>query len=206
MTTTAYERAQRIGQHAVRTAILDQAITLLTREGHAALTVRRIATEAGCSTKVIYTLFGGKDKLVEALWREGFARFQRVLEDVRPGSGPIEDVLALAAAYRAYAHAEPYYYRIMFENVIPEFSPGEGAGREAKRAFHLLEAACAAAVAVGELAGDPREIADQMFMAMHGAVSLELSGFFDRDHADALFPALCAGLLRSFAGPPEAAG
>ncbi|MFI0419843.1 TetR/AcrR family transcriptional regulator [Spongiactinospora sp. 9N601] len=206
MTSTAYERAQRIGQNAVRTAILDQAITLLTREGHAALTVRRIATEAGCSTKVIYTLFGGKDGLAEALWREGFARFRRALEDVRPGPGPTAHLLALAAAYRAYALAEPYYYRIMFEKVIPEFSPSADDGREARQAFRLLKSACEAAVAAGELAGDPQEIADQMWMAMHGAVSLEVSGFFERDHADTLFPALCAAILRSFTAPPGAAG
>ncbi|MFD0660124.1 TetR/AcrR family transcriptional regulator [Thermocatellispora tengchongensis] len=67
--TTAYEKAQLAGQNAVRTAILDAAIRLLADEGPAALTVRRISGDVGCSTKVIYTMFGGKDGLVEALWR-----------------------------------------------------------------------------------------------------------------------------------------
>lgn len=43
---------------------------LLTQEGSAALTLRRVATDAGCSTTVLYTMFGGKDGPAEALYRE----------------------------------------------------------------------------------------------------------------------------------------
>ncbi|MDF5757056.1 TetR/AcrR family transcriptional regulator [Spongiactinospora sp. TRM90649] len=201
MTTTAYERAQRIGQEAVRTAILDEAIALLTGEGPGALTVRRIATEAGCSTKVIYTLFSGKDGLVEALWVEGFARFARALGRVPSGPDPIVNLMTMGVAYREYAHAEPSYYKIMFENAIPGFTPSAEARKVAMAAFTLLESTCAAAVETGALAGDPREIADQIWMAVHGAVSLELSGFFDRARADVLFPELCRSMARSFAPP-----
>lgn len=89
MTVTAYQQAQRQGQGVVRDVILDAAKRLLVGEGPGALTVRRISAEVGCSTKVIYTLFGGKDGLSEALWLEGFARFERRLLEVPAHDDPL---------------------------------------------------------------------------------------------------------------------
>jgi AcrR family transcriptional regulator len=198
MTLTPYEQAQHIGQDAVRTAILDKAITLLIGEGPAALTVRRIATEVGCSTKVLYTLFQGKEGLAAALWREGFARFGKALGDVPHHPDPVEYLDALGMAYRAYAHAEPAYYKVMFEGVIPGFSPDPDAYRASRLPFGILEAACTACVETGRFAGDPRDIANLIWMAVHGAVSLELSGFFTLEQGDQLYRALCDSLIASF--------
>src|SRR5688572_7662863 len=114
MAVTAYQQAQREGQEVVRAAILDAASRLLVSEGPAALTVRRISGEVGCSTKVIYTIFGGKEGLGEALWREGFGRFERRLLAVPCQDDPLADLHAGLGAYRDYALAEPDYYRVMF--------------------------------------------------------------------------------------------
>ncbi|MDP9356610.1 MAG: TetR/AcrR family transcriptional regulator, partial [Chloroflexota bacterium] len=72
-----YEAIQAEGQAALRRAILDEAILLLVEEGLQGLSLRRIAGAVGCSTTVLYTLFGGKSGIVEALWLEGFARLWR---------------------------------------------------------------------------------------------------------------------------------
>ncbi len=53
-------------------AILEAASKLLSEEGAGALTVRRIATEAGCSTMGLYSRFGGKDGVVDQLYVQGF--------------------------------------------------------------------------------------------------------------------------------------
>lgn len=182
MTLTAYQQAQQVSQDAVRTAILDRAISLLTTHGHAALTVRRIAAEAGCSTKVLYTLFSGKDGLVDALGREGFARLGRALERVPHHRDPLAHLTALTLAYRAHARAEPAYYEIMFAG----FAPGPEASWAA---LGILESACAACVQAGQAIGDPRQIAVQLWTTVHGAVSLELSGFVGREHGDRLLAA-----------------
>ena len=52
---SAYGRAYAAGRPAVRRLVLDAASRLLEAEGPEALTMRRIAAEAGCSTSVLYT-------------------------------------------------------------------------------------------------------------------------------------------------------
>ena len=53
-------------------ALLAAAGKVLAEEGASALTVRRIATEAGCSTMGLYSRFGGKDGVVDQLYVQGF--------------------------------------------------------------------------------------------------------------------------------------
>lgn len=200
---TAYEQAQRAGRNAVRTAILDAATALLVTEGPAALTVRRIAAEVGCSTKVIYTMFGGKEGLVEALWMEGFARFGRALRAAPRGDGPLDHLRELGRAYRTYAMTEPNYYRVMFEGVVPGFRPSEAATRESRGTFEILVAAVAECIKAGVFPeGDPVEIADTIWMATHGAVSLELAGFYTPDEAERRFAALTNALIAAYASRP----
>lgn len=57
---TPYAAAAAAGKHALRTLVLDTASRLLEDDGPDALTMRRIASEVGCSTTVRYTMFGGK--------------------------------------------------------------------------------------------------------------------------------------------------
>src|SRR4051812_15785478 len=61
------------------TAILEAAGTLLAKEGAEALTVRRIAAAAGCSTMGLYSRFGGKDGVVEHLFIEGFQQLDAAI-------------------------------------------------------------------------------------------------------------------------------
>src|SRR5438105_9415646 len=57
-----------------RRPVLESAARLLAEEGPHGLSLRRIAAEAGGSTQLVYTLFGGKPGLADALYAEGFGR------------------------------------------------------------------------------------------------------------------------------------
>lgn len=201
---TAYQVAQEAGQSAVRATVLDAATHLLVSEGATALTVRRISAQMGCSTKVIYTMFGGKDGLIEALWLEGFARFERCLLEVPMRGDPLEHVLDLGQAYRAYAIAEPEYYKVMFQGAIPGFEASAQAKIEARASFDITVAAVADCLRAGRLAGgEPREIADLLWMAVHGAVSLEISGYFGAAEASSRYDKLCVSVITPFLPPHE---
>ncbi|MFC9588657.1 TetR/AcrR family transcriptional regulator [Streptomyces sp. NPDC056944] len=200
--SSLYQEAQRSGQNAVRTTILDRAIALLVAEGPAALTMRRIATDIGASTKVLYTMFGGKEGLLDALYREGFARLRRAQEGVPRGDDPLAHLTALGAAYRRHALAEPAYYRVMFELPVPGFRPGPEALAAADTAFEASTAAVAACMAAGALRpGDPRELAKILWAASHGAVSLEIAGHFAPEEAGPRYDALMAAVGRAFGAP-----
>ncbi|MCG5212515.1 TetR/AcrR family transcriptional regulator [Streptosporangium sp. KLBMP 9127] len=200
--SSAYEQAQQAGQGAVRAAICDAAIELLVAEGPAALTVRRIASAVGCSTKVIYTLFGGKDGLVEELWREGFTRFGQALGGVRRDADPVAYLEAIGRAYRAYALAEPHYYRIMFEGVVPGFEPSPTARQDARETFAVPVSAVEECLKAGLFAeADAVEIADTLWIAAHGVVSLELAGFFTHDEAERRFEKMADALISAYSTP-----
>src|SRR5215213_5805048 len=64
-----------------REALLAAAHDLLAREGAAALTVRRIAAAAGVSTMNVYSRFGGKDGVLDALLIEGFEKLTEVINE-----------------------------------------------------------------------------------------------------------------------------
>ncbi|MFJ9443150.1 TetR/AcrR family transcriptional regulator [Kitasatospora sp. NPDC101235] len=197
--STPYQDAQRVGQDAVRAVILDCAIALLVAEGPAALTVRRIAAEIGSSTKVLYTMFGGKEGLLDALYREGFARLRRAQEQIPRGEDPLAYLTELGRAYRERAIAEPAYYRVMFEQPVPGFRPGAEALAVADSAFGASVAAVDACMAAGAFRpGDAQEVSRLFWAATHGAVSLELAGHFAPAEAGARYEALMAALGRAF--------
>jgi len=66
------------------------------------------------STTAVYSLFGGKPGLLNAVYDEAFARFGERLGSVVPTGDPVTDLAALGQAYRASALAEPHFYQVMF--------------------------------------------------------------------------------------------
>jgi AcrR family transcriptional regulator len=176
---SAYALAQRQGQEALRRVLLDAASRLLTAEGPQALTMRRVAGAVGCSTTVLYTMFGAKKGLADALYREGFERLRRRLEAVPGDGGPLARLGALANAYRESALAERCYYGVMFQQAIPGYEPSAASLAAGRASLDVLTEAVRACMAARVMdAGDPQAVAEVLWAAVHGAVSLELAGHF----------------------------
>ncbi|MER7467064.1 TetR/AcrR family transcriptional regulator [Streptomyces sp. NPDC097981] len=201
---TPYQDALLRGQEAARAAVLDCAIGLLIADGPAALTMRRIATEIGASTKVLYTMFGAKEGLADALYREGFARLRRAQEQVPHSPDPLTRLDRLGAAYRRHALAEPAYYRVMFEQAVPGYRPSAASLAVAETAFDTSVAAVTACIDAGVFRpGDAYEISKLLWAAAHGAVSLELAGHFPPDTADRRYTALMTAVCHAFLSGPQ---
>ncbi|MFG2088051.1 MULTISPECIES: TetR/AcrR family transcriptional regulator [unclassified Spirillospora] len=199
---SAFELAQRQGDEAIRTTLLDAASRLLAAEGPQALALRRIAAEAGCSTTVLYRMFGGKAGLTEALYIEGFERFRRRLAAVPHDPDPRVTLRELGLAYRAGALAERNYYGLMFGEPLPGFQPGEKALDTALSTFAILEEAVAACAAAGLLIdADPRHVAASFWAGIHGFVSLELDGHLP--DADTILDTLMRGVSSGFFVTPR---
>ncbi|GAA1707594.1 TetR/AcrR family transcriptional regulator [Nonomuraea bangladeshensis] len=173
----AYLLGERAGHDELRSRLLDVAVNLLETDGPESLTMRRIAAEAGCTTTVIYTMFGNREGLAEALYLEGFERFRRFLESVPQRRDPLEHLNALGPAYREACLAEPGYYSLMFERAIPGFEPSERARTLARAALNILDRVIADCISAGYLAPtQPRKVADALWAAAQGAISLERAG------------------------------
>jgi AcrR family transcriptional regulator len=100
-------------------ALLAAAHRLLASEGPDALTVRRIATEAGMSTMNVYSRFGGKDGVIDELYLYGFSQLFGAIDAVPQTDDAVADLLGVALAYRRFASAYPMYYEIMFRGANP---------------------------------------------------------------------------------------
>ncbi|GLY52944.1 TetR/AcrR family transcriptional regulator [Lentzea sp. NBRC 102530] len=159
---------------ALRRRLLQRAGELLSTEGPAGVSLRKIATDVNTSTTAVYSLFGGKPALLEALYDEAFTRFGRNLAAVPVTDDPAEDLLRIGLAYRRSALEDPQGYSVLYSKVV---EPTKEMSRAAGRTFAPVINAVRRAVEQGVyLAEDPEQIAMSMWGIAHGLVSLELNG------------------------------
>ena len=180
-----YQSARAAGDDVVRRGLLELAARLLAEDGPQALTLRHLAQRANCSTKVVYTLFGGKNGLSEGLKVEGFARLRFTVErERRRHRDPVQALLPVMLTYRSFALAHRALFGVMFGNALPEHVPTEYSRQQARLALEAVESAVAKArAALGAGPDDAREAAVRLWAAVHGPVTLEVEGItpFDRD-------------------------
>ncbi|MFW5877101.1 MAG: TetR/AcrR family transcriptional regulator [Myxococcota bacterium] len=179
-----------MGDGVERRDLLDAASRILADEGLAALSLRRIAREAGASTMVIYTHFGDKDGLLRGLLTEGFRRFAAALRAVDERD-PWDHVRELGRAYRRYAKANPSHFKLLFSHYWPEARNDaryEEARRHGEAAFGtLLAAVTRVMAALDRPARDVEPGAFQVWSTVHGYVSLELGGQMPPEVVDDLY-------------------
>lgn len=173
-----------------RRELLEAAESLLAEKGPDALSLRPIAERAGVSTQMIYTLFGGKPELLRALHRYGYAKLADYLEDIPETDAPREELAALGRAYRRFALDHPALYRVMTGPPRTDHDRARAAEDRETRSFQILEDCIRRCIRDGHYAADadPREAADVHWSMVHGAVGLEVAGFYDDPEvADARF-------------------
>lgn len=191
---------------ALRQGMLDAASRLLLEEGPAALTVRKVAVAVNCSTTLLYSIFGGKDGLINALYLEGCERLKRIYAETAPGLAEVdavEGVWIWGRTYLDFAHAYPSYYLVMFGDAIAGFIPPLESRVSAWETFTPLIAQFERCMAEGLLPrSSPTAAARLLWAALHGIASLELKGFYlKKEHPDALFKAAVRAILLSLKHP-----
>lgn len=173
-----------------RRDLLEAAARVLAEDGPHGLTLRRVAALAGGSTQMVYTLFGGKPGLADALYAEGFRRLSAAMTAALDGTPPPGDpdrLVALGRGYRAFALAEPAFFSVMFGPAIPGFTPGR-ATRSAGRAGTLgqVERCVQECLDAGTLRGaSALDLARTCWATVHGLASLQLAGLLGGDDVDA---------------------
>lgn len=165
----------KVHDEALRLRLLEAAVRTLSEDGPDALSLRKLAAQVGTSTTAVYSLFGGKPGLLEAVFDEAFARFGQRLAAVVLTDDPLGDLRALGDAYRASALAEPHFYQVMFGSSGAAITPGPESRERAEATFRPLVDGVRRAMAAGALRpDDPVTVASAMWAAAHGLVSLEL--------------------------------
>lgn len=146
----------------------------------------------------VYTHFGGMSGLVREIVHEGFERLQGFLTRVESTEDPVADMALLGRAYRHASLTNAHLYAVMFGGAsLAGFSLSEE-DRQYGRYTMVGAVECAArCTAAGRFTdGDPVLIANQMWIATHGLVTLELGDYLvDPFGADRCFEAMLVGLM-----------
>ena len=159
-------------------ALLAAAERLIDTHGPDAASVRAVADAVGTTTRAVYSVFGSKHGLLEAL----ATRLFEVLSDAIDAVPRTEDVAgdlveAGVRAFRQTALDHPSLYRLVFVQVVPDLELGSEFGAVATAAFARLEQLIARIDEAGALGA--RSVGDAA-VAFHslteGLATVELRG------------------------------
>lgn len=162
-------------------------IKLLAEQGPSALKARAITAEAGMSSMVVYSHFGGIPELIRAVVDHGFSEMERAFADLPVTEDPIADLFSMALATREIARANPHLYDLMF-GLSTRATYRPIADKDIRRSAHspafqaanlyLLDA-CGRLMESGRVsARDTRVVAAALWSFVHGYITLELGDHF----------------------------
>ncbi len=177
--------------------LLDAALRILERDGYGALTLRRIAAEAGETKSLIVYHFGGKDglvtALVDSLWHAEDLDLMRRLGDLPDAPG--ERLRLLIELHHALALESPEYR--MYFDLLPHLMRDAGAKQRHAELNQTYRSLGVMAIAgTGLKPSKQLALASLLLAADEGAGALLLLNpdGFDHEAAFALLQTLTAEL------------
>ena len=187
----------------VRVALLAAAERLVDTAGPAALSVRAVADEVGTTTRAVYSLFGSKAGLLEALAIHLFELLGAAIDSIELTEDPAGDVVSAAVeGFRRVAVSHASLYNLVFLQVVPDLALSPAFGAMAGQAFGRLELLVdrlPVGTRAGTRAGSPSgQNAAQMVHALtEGLANMELRGSFGSPaDAEATWRAAVTALVR----------
>jgi AcrR family transcriptional regulator len=176
-----------------RARLLAAAEQLLEKHGPDGLSIRELARECNVSTMGIYTIFGGKPGVMQALYGEGFARLYQHAASAEARDEPLKWLIGQMFAYRRFALDNVGMYKLMFGGE-KRFKPAERnisfstlavPVDGAYPSFAALVDAVAACqgTAIAAVTTPADELAHNIWAILHGLVGLEIAGYVDEVNA-----------------------
>lgn len=165
-----------------RESIVNAALTFLDREGWDALTINALATQLGTKGPSLYNHVQSLEDLRRTVRMRVVGDIIEMLNTVGEGRTRDDAVMAMASAYRSYAHHHPGRYsaftRMPLGGDDPEFTDatrGAAAPVISVLASYGLDGEAAFHAAL------------EFWSAMHGFVLLEMTGAMTGIDTDAVF-------------------
>lgn len=159
--------------------ILDTAFAMTREEGFQHITARKVAAKVGCSTQPIFRVYKNMEELWTAVYEKAVQYFQDYLSLFpRTGKRPFSN---LGVAYIAFAKEEKHLFELLFVN----------SEDKAKSMYEILNGDNGNVVYEINLARvqgceEPEDIFDKMWIFIHGAACLALTGNYDLSNVQTL--------------------
>lgn len=187
-----------------RTALLAAAERLIDEGGPDAATVRAVADEVGTTTRAVYSLFGSKQGLLEALATRLFEVLGDAIDAVPMTDDAADDLVQVGLqAFRRTALAHPSLYRLVFLRVVPDLELGPEFAEVAYGALGRMEARVTRLASAGVLNGkDAHDCALAFHALTEGLASMEVRGnMLDPATADRVWRDALTSLVAGFRTP-----
>lgn len=157
--------------------ILENAFAMTREEGFSNVTARKVAAKAGCSTQPIFRVYKNMEELWSAVYQKAVLFFQDYY-DLFPRTGTVP-FSNLGMAYIAFAREEKNLFRLLFLSELPEKkSLYEILNGEKGNVLHEINMAAAMGCA------DPQGMFMRMWLFIHGAACMSLTGDYDLTDAE----------------------
>ncbi|MBS1691288.1 MAG: WHG domain-containing protein [Actinobacteria bacterium] len=165
-----------------RDAIVNSALTFLDREGWDALTINALAIQLGTKGPSLYNHVDSLDDLRRTVRMRVIDDIIEMLNTVGQGRTRDDAVMAMAGAYRSYAHHHPGRYSAFTR------MPLAGDDPEYTAATRAAAGPVIAVLASYGLDGEDAFFAAlEFWSALHGFVLLEMTGVMGEVDTDAVF-------------------
>jgi AcrR family transcriptional regulator len=169
----------------LRREILNTARQHLIEQGYSHFSLRKIASQIGCSATAIYIYFDNRDALVHALIDEGFdmlyERLQCAGQTPLSDDDPVGRLRRIGEEYIAFGLENPEYYEIMFMLNPRELArfPTEKY-RRASRSLQPFISELDAGIREGRFRQvSPKRVANLVWAVLHGGVAIALARRLD---------------------------
>jgi AcrR family transcriptional regulator len=165
-----------------RDVIVHAALTFLDREGWDALTINALAIQLGTKGPSLYNHVDSLEDLRRTVRMHVIDDILQMLSAVGQGRTRDDAVMAMASAYRSYAHHHPGRYSAFTRMPLAGDDPAFTA------AAHAAAAPVIEVLASYGLDGEDAYYASlEFWAALHGFVLLEMTGVMDEVDTDAVF-------------------
>ena len=172
--------------------IVNAAFKITKKEGFEQITSRKLAAVAGCSTQPIFRIYENMDGLKKDVYEKAAAYYEDYYNDfAKTHDVPFVD---LGLAYIGFAQKYPHLFRLLFVSAN---------GPESKTMYDLVNGANENVVkeinkAAAKGAKDAQQLFMQMWIFIHGAGCMAVTGDYDLDEAASV--ALLESAYKAFCG------
>jgi len=194
MTGMAIEDRRARERAARRRLITATARKLAEEEGWDAVTTRRLSAEIEYSQPVLYKHFAGMEGVVASVAVQGFDELGDALAAARAEATDGRAALTrVAHAFIGFARDNPALFDAMFTRATTLPFAADDTPSELNDAFEELRAA------VDMVAGDrdPDTLAEVVWAALHGLITLDRGGRLRPDYRDARIDILVSAICGS---------
>jgi AcrR family transcriptional regulator len=110
-------------RQSARADLIATAWDMVREGGWTALSLRKLARRAGITTPTVYAYFESKNTILDAMFGEAAECFEQNNAKPLEGGTPQQQLVAHAHRFAAFCTSDVARYQLLFQHLIPGFSP-----------------------------------------------------------------------------------